>query len=157
MVSVVPSAQDEEALGGLPQEVAGEESTFERHADELAGDDIQEAPPPCRLVFVVGPQQDPPPGVEPAVQDAVGAQVGGGRAPRPAHRVETEEVDVVVGEDTLGDMSRRPGREVRPIFPAGRRHVKSLGKSLALDTLRRRREPSDDGHESFGHIIATGQ
>lgn len=53
--------------------------------------------------------------VEPPVQDALWLQVGGARAPHPAHRAEADEVDDVVGEDAFGDKPRRPGVQVRPV------------------------------------------
>jgi hypothetical protein len=121
------------ALGGVPLEVAAAE-VGEDQDDGLAGDDVQEEPP--GQAGEGAREQDPPPGVEPAVQGAARAQVGGARAPRPAHGAEAEEVDVVVGEDALGDRPRRPGRQVRPVSLAerlrgSRRHVESFSKPCA--------------------------
>jgi hypothetical protein len=103
-------AQDDEALGGDPEEVAAVAEASEPHVDALAGGDVQEGPP----VSDAGDPRyhDPPPGVEPAVEDVVLAGLRGGRAPCSAHRAEAD----VVGVSAMS--LERTRSTISPVGPA---------------------------------------
>jgi hypothetical protein len=60
-------------------------------------------------------EQDPPPGMEPAIEAAVRARFRGAPSPRAAHGAEAEVVGDVVGEDAAGDQPSWPIAEIRPV------------------------------------------
>lgn len=61
-------------------------------------------------------EHDPPPGMVPAVEDALRAWVVGACAPRGAHRTEANVVCDVGGKQTVGDQQRWTGSS-NPSWP----------------------------------------
>lgn len=81
-------------------------SLREVQLDALAGRGVQEATAVGSSEWFT--EQDPPPGMEPAVESAVGARFRGTLTPWAAHGTEAEIVGDVICKDALGDQSCRP-------------------------------------------------
>ena len=105
--------QKEEAFRGEGEHVVVAE-LGDVHLDALAGGGVEEGAASGCGVFL--PKHRPPPRMEPAVEAAVRSRIHGASLPLGAGGTETGEVDdVVIGEDAVGDESRRPVRQISPV------------------------------------------
>jgi hypothetical protein len=75
--------------------------------------------------------------MEPAVQAAVRARIGGTLPPWPAHGAEADVVGNVVCEDTLGYEPRWPVSEIRPVPPA--RAANQTGITIIIAVVKERK------------------